>query len=71
VSFFEDAQCNFVKKRVSSAKNEKRATQNYNPIIFIHTMRTGNPPVELEVLLIFRVLRAGYWVCPAPTGCGF
>ncbi len=23
-------------------------------------MRTGNPPDELEVLLIFRVLRAGY-----------
>ena len=25
-------------------------------------MRTGNPPDELEVLLIFRVLRAGYRV---------
>ena len=25
-------------------------------------MRTGNPPDELEVLLVFRVLRAGYRV---------
>ena len=25
-------------------------------------MRTGNPPGELEVLLVFRVLRAGYRV---------
>jgi len=25
-------------------------------------MRTGNPPDELEVLVIFRVLRAGYRV---------
>jgi len=26
------------------------------------SMRTGNPPDELEVLVIFRVLRAGYRV---------
>ena len=50
-------------KGVADQRETSQSQKTYRYSFFIHlSMRTGNPPDELEVLVVFRVFRAGYRV---------